>query len=202
VSANWSGYVVSGAGPYSSVSASWIQTAVNCAATPTGFSAFWVGIDGNGSNTVEQTGSEANCSRGGASYAAWYEMFPKRSFGFPDKVEAGDHFTASVTVGARGRFQLTLSDATQRWSETVTRKRRGAKKISAEVIAEAPSSRRGVLPLADFGTLEFSGASVDGSLLTSSTPGIEPLTMAEGATIKASPSSLSGGAFSVSWKHE
>jgi hypothetical protein len=202
VSENWAGYVVSGTGPYTTVSASWVQTAVNCAATPTGFSAFWVGIDGNGSNTVEQTGTEANCSRGGASYAAWYEMFPKRSFGYPNPVAPGDHFTASVTATARGRFQLTLADTTQGWSQSVARKRRSARKISAEVIAEAPSSRKRVLSLADFGTLAFSGASVDGSLLTGATPGIEPVTMAEGANVKATPSSVSGGAFSVTWKHE
>jgi Peptidase A4 family len=202
VSTNWSGYVVSGTGAYTTVSASWTQPAVNCAATPSGFSAFWVGLDGNGSNTVEQTGTEANCSRGSASYAAWYEMFPKRSFGYPNKVEAGDHFSASVTAGARGKFQLTLTDTTQGWSQTVTRKRRSARRISAEVIAEAPGTRKHVLPLSDFVSIGFSGASVDGSLLTNSTPGIEPLTMAEGATVKATPSSLSGGAFSVSWNHE
>jgi hypothetical protein len=202
VSANWAGYAVSGSGPYTSVAATWTQPAVNCAATPGGFSAVWVGLDGNGSNTVEQTGSEANCTSGGASYGAWYEMFPKRSFAYPNPVAPGDSFTASVTASARGRFQLTLTDTTQGWSQSITKKRRTARRISAEVIVEAPSTRKHVLPLADFGTLEFKGASVDGSALTGSTPGIEPLTMASGETVKASPSSLSGGAFSVTWKHE
>lgn len=202
VSANWSGYVISGSGAYTTVSASWTQPAVNCGATPSAFSAFWVGLDGSGSNTVEQTGTEANCAGGSPTYAAWYEMFPKRSFGYPNPVVPGDSLTASVTAGARGRFQLTLTDATQGWSQTVTKKRRSARRVSAEVIAEAPASRKTVLPLADFGTIEFSGASVDGSTLTSSTPGIERVTMSSGGTVKASPSSVSGGAFSIAWKHE
>lgn len=202
VSANWSGYVVSGFGPYTTVSSSWTQPSVDCKATPKGFSAFWVGLDGSGSKTVEQTGTEANCANGRVSYAAWFEMFPKRPMNYPNPVLPGDNFTAAVTATGRGRFQLTLSDTTQGWSQTTSQKRRSAKRVSAEVIAEAPSSRKAVLPLADFGSVGFSGASVNGALLTSSTPGIEPLTMASGATVKASPSSISGGSFSVTWQHQ
>lgn len=201
-SANWSGYAVAGFDPYTSVSASWTQPAVNCATTPTGFSAFWVGLDGDTSKTVEQTGTESNCSGGGASYGAWYEMFPKRPVNFPNPVLPGDSFTASVSALGRGRFRLTLSDATQGWSQTTVQKRKSAKLASAEVIAEAPSGRRGVLPLADFASVGFGGASANGSLLTASTAGIEPITMVSGATVKATPSSISAGNFSVTWQHE
>jgi hypothetical protein len=202
VSTNWSGYAVTGFGPYTSVSAGWTQPAVNCASPRTGFSAFWVGLDGDTTNTVEQTGTEANCSHGSATYGAWFEMFPKRSVSYANPVLPGDSFTASVTYAGRGRFQLTLSDTTQGWSQTTSQRRKSAKLGSAEVIAEAPSGRKGTLPLADFGTIGFSGASVDGSPLTSSTPGIEPLTMASGATVKATPSSISNGSFSDTWQHE
>jgi hypothetical protein len=202
VSTNWSGYAVTGFGPYTSVSSSWTQPAVNCASTPTGFSAFWVGLDGDTTKTVEQTGSEANCSSGTAVYGAWFEMFPKRPVFYSNPVSPGDSFTASVTSLSRGRFQLTLSDTTQAWSQTTTQRRKSARRGSAEVIAEAPSSRSGVLPLADFGMIGFSGASVNGSLLTSSTPGIEPLTMTSGATVKASPSPISSGSVSDTWHHE
>src|SRR5690348_15176351 len=57
-STNWSGYAVQGAGTYTSVTSTWKQPAVDCTKTPRGFSAFWVGLDGDGTNTVEQTGSE------------------------------------------------------------------------------------------------------------------------------------------------
>ena len=69
------------------------------------------------------------------------------------------------------------------------------------MIAEAPSSSSGVLPLANFGTVSFTGASANGSLLTSTTPNIDPITMATGSTVKAQPGSISSGAFSVAWKH-
>jgi hypothetical protein len=202
VSTNWSGYAVTGSGPYTTVSSSWTQPAVNCAGTKTAFSAFWVGLDGDTTNSVEQTGTEANCSHGAATYGAWFEMFPKRPVVYPNPVLPGDSFSASVTYTGRGGFRLTVSDATQGWSQTTSQRRKSAKRGSAEVITEAPSSRKGVLPLANFGAIGFSGASVNGSLLTSSTPGIEPLTMASGATVKATPSAISNGSFSDTWQHE
>src|SRR3954453_10171523 len=73
---NLAGYAVTG-GRYTSVSAAWTQPAVNCSVTPTGWSSFWVGLDGDTSSTVEQTGTEADCSNGHAVYSGWYEMYPK-----------------------------------------------------------------------------------------------------------------------------
>ena len=58
-----------------------------------------------------------------------------------------------------------------------------------------------VPPLANFGNVSFSGASANGALLTGSTPGIDAITMASGSTVKAQPSSISNGSFSVAWKH-
>lgn len=57
-----------------------------------------------------------------------------------------------------------------------------------------------MLRLADFGAVGFSKTTVNGSLLTSSTPGIEPITMAaSGGAVKAAPSAISAGAFSDTW---
>jgi hypothetical protein len=198
-SSNWSGYAVAG-GRYTSVSASWTQPSVDCKTTPTGWSSFWVGLDGDTSNTVEQTGTEADCSSGSAVYSAWYEMYPKFPVNYSNPVSPGDHFTASVTTDGRGNFTLMLVDA-NKWTRTSSAKLKSARLSSAEVIAEAPSSSGGVLPLADFGTAGFGSATVNGATLTSSTPGLDPITMASGGTVKAQPSSLSSGSFSITWKH-
>ena len=197
-STNWSGYAVTG-GTYRTVTSSWVQPAVKC--TGTAYSSFWVGIDGDTSSTVEQTGTEADCNGTMPVYSSWYEMYPKFPVNYPDVVAPGDHFTASVTTDGRGNFTLSLSNTTRGWTETVTKKLRSAKLASAEVIAEAPSSSGGVLPLANFGTASFTGSTVNGSALTSSTPGIDPITMQSGSTVKAQPSSISNGAFSVAWRH-
>ena len=197
-STNWSGYAVTG-GTYKSVAASWVQPAVTCSGTA--YSSFWVGIDGDTSGTVEQTGTEADCNGSTPVYSAWYEMYPKFPTNYPDVVRPGDQFTSTVTTDGKGNFTLTLSNTSRGWTESVTKRLKSARLASAEVIAEAPSSSGGVLPLANFGTASFSAAKVNGSTLTSSTPGIDPITMESGTTVKAQPSSISNGAFTVTWKH-
>lgn len=202
-STNWSGYDVTGHGPYSAVSSSWTQPAVNCLQTPTGYSSFWVGLDGDTTGTVEQTGSEADCSSGSPVYYGWYEMYPKFPVNYANPVSPGDAMRASVSYLGSGRFQLMLTDSTKGWSQTVTPRLKSAKLGSAEVIAEAPSSSGGVLPLADFQKVGFNGATVDGALLTASTPGIDPITMATSSgTVKAKPSSISSGGFTDTWYHQ
>ena len=197
-STNWSGYAVAGS-RFTSVSSSWTEPTATCSSTA--YSSFWVGLDGDTSNSVEQTGTDADCSGRTPQYYAWYEMYPKYPVNLRNTVRPGDHLTASVTTNGSGTFTLTISDSTQGWNYSTQQKLKSAKLASAEVIAEAPSSSSGVLPLANFGTVSFSGAGANGSLLTSSTPHIDPITMQSGSTVKAQPGSISGGAFSVTWKH-
>ena len=197
-STNWSGYAVTGS-RFTSVSASWTQPAASCSATA--YSSFWVGLDGDTSGTVEQTGTDADCSGSTPRYYAWYEMYPKFPKNYTNPVKPGDKMSASVTTNGGGSFTLTISDSTQGWTRTTTARLKSAKLASAEVIAEAPSSSGGVLPLANFGTVGFTSAKANGALLTSSTRGIDAITMQSGSTVKAQPSSISSGSFSVQWKH-
>ena len=111
-----------------------------------------------------------------------------------------DSFSSSVVASRGGNFTLSLSDTTRGWTETVTQKLKSAKLGSAEAIAEAPSSSGGVLPLADFGTANFSGAKVNGSSMASLS-GLDPITMATSSgTVEAKPSAMSSsGSFSDTW---
>jgi hypothetical protein len=198
-STNWSGYAVTG-GRYTQVSSSWTVPAVSCSGTA--YSSFWVGLDGDTSGTVEQTGTDSDCSGSTPRYYAWYEMYPKFPTNYSNPVTAGDHMSASVTTSGNGQFTLTISDSTQGWTRSTSARLKSAKLASAEVIAEAPSSSGGVLPLANFGTVGFSGATVNGSVLTSTTKGLDAITMVTSSgTVKAQPSSMSNGSFSVAWKH-
>ena len=180
------------------MSASWSEPAVSCGGTDT-FSAFWAGLDGDGTATVEQTGTEANCVDGAATYQGWYELFPNAPVFFANPVQPGDAMSASVASDGGGLFTISLSDATQGWSQTTQQTAANAQLGSAEVIAEAPSSGGGsVLPLADFGTVNFTGATFDGAPIATSANTSE-LTMSSAAgTVLAAPSALtSAGAFSV-----
>lgn len=67
------------------------------------------------------------------------------------------------------------------------------------MIAEAPSTLAGPLPLTNFGSVDFSSATVNGKPLGDFNP--ENVTMARSGHPLAATSSLSGGnAFSVTWK--
>jgi hypothetical protein len=200
-STNWSGYSATGQ-TFTSVSASWTQPTAACTTTQT-YSSFWVGLDGDGSNSVEQTGTDADCSAAGVpTYYAWYEMYPKFPVNLSPTtypVSPGDHLTASVTFSGRSSFTLRISDTTKGWTFTTVQKHK-ADLASAEVIAEAPSSSGGVLPLTNFGAVAFTGATANGQPLSSFNP--DKIDMVSGTTTKATTSSLSSsGGFSVTWKH-
>src|SRR5579863_1806667 len=118
-STNWSGYADAGhSGGFTSVSSQWVQPTATCR-SGVQYSAFWVGLDGYSSSTVEQTGSEVDCAGRTAEYSAWYEMYPAYPVYFSNTVKPGDHFTGSVTYTA-GKFVVTLTDSTESWSHTVT----------------------------------------------------------------------------------
>jgi hypothetical protein len=200
-STNWSGYATTGS-RYTSVAGSWKEPSVSCGSSQTAYSSFWVGIDGDTTNTVEQTGTDSDCSSGTPTYYAWYEMYPKFPVNLSNPVRPGDSLSATVTTNGSGSFTLTISDSTQHWSFTTNQTSKKARLGSAEWIAEAPSGSGGVLPLADFGTVNFSSCTANGVNI-SSNPNVDEIVMEiSGGTVKAQPSGLSGGnAFSVTWKH-
>jgi hypothetical protein len=197
-SSNWSGYSAINS-RYTSVSASWTQPTASCTSATT-YSSFWVGLDGNGSNTVEQTGTSADCSGGAPRYYAWYEMYPKFPVNLSLTIRPGDSISGSVTTDGGGRFTLTIRNNSTGQSFTTQQRLNRAKLASAEAIAEAPSGSGGVLPLTNFGTVSFSATTVNGQPIGTFNP--DKIDMVSGSTVKAQTSALSGGTnFSVSWKH-
>ena len=198
-SENWSGYAAAGTpGTFTSVSSSWTEPAVTCSAQQA-FSSFWVGLDGDGTQSVEQTGTEADCNNGAASYQGWFEMFPNAPVFYNNPVAPGDTMSASVVANGGGAFVLTLSDQTQGWTQTTDQTSTTARLASAEIIAEAPSDTNSALPLSNFGTVNFANALINNAALTG--VGLTELTMvsAAGAT-EATPSAItSGDDFSVTW---
>jgi hypothetical protein len=197
-STNWSGYAATGQ-KFTSVSASWTQPVAVCGVGQTAAS-FWVGIDGDGSQTVEQIGAYSNCTSANVpQYYAWFEMYPNPAYKTSYPVQPGDAMSASVSADKVGRFTLSITDATQHWTASTTQRSSTAAYASAEVIAEAPSTSSGVVPLTDFGTVTFNGATANGATLGSFNP--EAITMASGGVTKAVPGPLSNGSFTVTWQH-
>ena len=203
-SLNWSGYASINS-TFTDVKGSWVQPAATCNGKST-YSSFWLGLDGYSSNTVEQLGTEADCSKGKPVYYAWWEIFPDPSRMISRFiVTPGVLYTAEVQSVA-GDLTLTLSGGGNQ-PFSLTTGLGGASLSSAEWIAEAPSmcakSCR-ELPLTNFGTVDFSGASTNGSAIDDSAWSFDPLTMVTGnGTAQATPSGLdpTGSAFSITWHH-
>lgn len=199
-STNWSGYAATGNnGAFSSISASWVEPTGVCRSGRQ-YSSFWVGLDGYNSNSVEQTGSEVDCSGSTPQYYSWYEMYPASPVNFSNPVRPGDNFTGSVTFTGGSSFTLTLSDTTEGWGHTVTQTLPGAARSSAEVIAEAPccTASGGILPLADFGTVNFTGSTANGATLSTFNPVGITMVSANGVA-EDSVSALGGGNFTATW---
>ena len=93
-----------------------------------------------------------------------------------------------------------LQDITRGWSHTVHKTLSGAAHSSAEVIAEAPccTASGGILPLANFGTVNFSNSTANGSPVGNSSP-TQIVMVGNSGRPKDSVSSLTGGNFSATW---
>jgi len=188
---NWSGWVSQGSG-FSSVSASWTEPAVTCNSSDDLY-APWVGIDGYGSQSVEQTGVATDCSSGSPNYQAWYEMYPDSPVYYDNPVQAGDNFTASVRRSGTD-YTLTITDNTAGWTQHVTKSYNGANS-SAEFILESPT---GAYP--DFGTVRFTGATVNGSTYTGQ--GGVALDASNNSGFEDHTGAISNGAFDVTYSQE
>lgn len=198
---NWSGYAYSGSnGLVTQVQGSWLVPTVTCTSKTT-YVAVWVGIDGYSDNTVEQTGTLAECSHGSASYYAWYEFYPaasKEVF----SVKPGDSISASVSYSG-GKFTATISDATSGDHHTTAATSvSGANESSAEWIVERPEVCSSIscklTSLADYGTATFSSisATTTGSYQTVA------ITMVDSSNKVLSepgPLNAAGTSFTVTW---
>ena len=207
-STNWAGYDIHGGkGKVSDVQGDWIVPKVvgTCPAM-TEAASFWIGIDGDGSNTVEQIGTDTDCSGGSPSYYAWYEFYPAASIPISMTVTPGDHMHGEVSYSTTtAKFTVTIQDLTAGTSFSHTKGLNNAKRYSAEWIAEAPSSG-GILPLTNFGSVTFTNATATISGHTHPIGGFAnfAITMVNqaGTANKAVPGALStgGSGFVVTWR--
>ena len=207
-STNWSGYAAYNT-TFSDVKGTWIQPTATCSGGSK-YASFWVGLDGYKSSSVEQLGTDSDCTAGNRpSYYAWWEMYPNPSnpiSGF--NVHPGDSITAEVKRLATV-YTLSLKNNTtgQTFSTTQTAV---AANSSAEWVAEAPSQCIiiicRVLPLTNFGTVTFTGSyATNGAQKSISGFANDSITMTDmlGTTVRAQPGPLSsdGTSFSDTWKH-
>ncbi|HEY2237616.1 MAG TPA: G1 family glutamic endopeptidase [Streptosporangiaceae bacterium] len=206
-STNWAGYADDSTGghTYSKITGNWAEPSASCTSTES-LAAFWIGIDGYTSSSVEQDGTLVECYRSTAYYYTWWEMYPSNAIQVVgSSVRPGDSISTSVTKSGSS-YKLTVTDSTHPANSfSTTQSCSGCAASSAEWIAEAPSGSSGVEPLTNFHSWTASGATVTSgstSGVISSFPDDELTMINNSGAVKAQPGALngSGNGFTVTWE--
>src|SRR5436305_9601499 len=157
-STNWGGYAAYNS-TFSGVKGDFTVPTANCSGLKRNqvtVASPWVGLDGYFSNTVEQTGIDADClGANNPSYVAWYEFYPAGTqnlsqTSFP--VQPGDQMHVDVAK-AGNSVTVTLQNVTRNWISSHSTSSSGLALSSAEWILEAPTQT-----LTNFGTDTFTNA--------------------------------------------
>jgi hypothetical protein len=195
----WSGSVVDTRS--TAVHAQWTEPQVKCGPAKT-YGAIWVGIDGDGSRTVEQTGTQESCDHGHVSVDGWYQMYPKPAVGLSAAriVRPGDVIRATVAYEGTGTYSLELQDVSRHWTATERLSNPAARRASAEVVIETPASH--TPNLNHFGTVTFTSVTVNHlSLSHWSASTTEDNLVAGNGTPEDTVSTLSAASFKVKWNN-
>ncbi|KAI1452039.1 peptidase A4 family-domain-containing protein [Annulohypoxylon moriforme] len=173
-SSNWAGAVLIGSG-YKTVTGTFVvptPKAPSGGSSSTTYSASaWVGIDGDTCETaILQTGVDFTVQGGSVSYDAWYEWYPDYAYDFSGiPIKAGDTITVTVTASSKSAGTAVIENVTT--GKTVSHSFSGESdalcETNAEWIVEDFESGGSLVSFADFGTVEFTGASVNGGTGTS-----------------------------------
>ncbi len=200
---NWSGYAATG-GSYTQVSGTWTVPQFN-ADNSGGIDAAWVGIGGVRSRDLIQAGTQQTVSGSGRTqYEAWIEMLPRASRPVPLQVHGGDSVTVNISEQSPNQWQIQFTNNTTGQTYN-TMQQYTSSHSSAEWVEEAPSGGRGggVLPLDNFGSIQFSNGSTtnNGQSVSIQAAGARAITMiGDGDQQLAVPSALGadGASFTVS----
>jgi hypothetical protein len=200
-SRNWSGYAATG-GNFTSVTGTWTVPQATTAG-PYAADAAWVGIGGVDSRDLIQAGTSAEVAGNGrVRYQAWVEMLPAGPHPIPLAVKPGDSVTFTVAETSPNEWLISAKNNTTGRSTSV-REQYTSSHSSAEWVEEAPAAGgRRILPLTDFGTVQFTAGSVvkDGRTITIGGANAESVTMIDAAGRPiAAPSAIGedGASFTV-----
>jgi hypothetical protein len=202
VSTNWAGYVQEGS--YTMAGAEWTVPTLDCAVTPEGVTADWVGVNGYGGNPgLFQAGTASTCATDGtqSTYAWWTDEDEHYAAQPLFVVTAGDVIFARVWEMPSGWWAYSVRDLStdQSSSSIEVSSWMYGPAVTAEWIAEDPGNLSMNKPdrLADFGTVHFSHAQYIGTHTNATA--IEMIIRSTGAP-QAMPSVVAGGAWDVTYE--
>ena len=176
---NWSGYnkgALETGTTFHSISGTWVvPTASAHKKGEDEYSSSWVGIGGGcletsclaTDETLIQAGTEQDVAADGtASYSTWYELIPAPSINTSLAVHPGDTVTVTIGESVPEVWGISIKDVTtgQSFSTTVPYPSTYG---TAEWVEETPlligTSGTGFSAMPNLGTVQFSGATVNGA---------------------------------------
>ncbi|GAW02693.1 acid proteinase [Lentinula edodes] len=204
-SENWAGAVlVASTATYKAVTGTFVvPTPESTGGSSEQCASAWVGIDGDTCDTaILQTGVDFCVTGSSVSYDGWYEFYPDSADDFSGiSFSAGDSVTVTATVISTTEGTLTIENNTK--GTTVSKTVSSSSKLceyNAEWIVEdfeECGSTCELVPFANFGTVEFTGAEATTSSGTV-TPAAATLIDIEQSKVLTSVS-LSGSSVIVSY---
>jgi hypothetical protein len=189
VSHNWSGYAATG-GSYTGVTGTWTIPEPPTTGNFSG-GASWVGIGGlTGHDLIQAGTNETVDGVGTVHFQAWVETLPQPARNVPFTVTPGDSVTIALNQQSTGVWLVEFKNNTSNQTYQTTLQY-DSSLSSAEWVEEAPSVGRGIIPLEDFGTVEFTAGTAvkNGKSATIQQLGAGPIRMvdANGRTLAAAP---------------
>jgi uncharacterized repeat protein (TIGR02543 family) len=158
ISYNWAGYVVNeDVGGYQSVSGQWQVPTLNCAMTPAGDVAIWVGVNGYSGPGLFQAGTDSSCLNGQqVTYTWWTDDAQNDDEQVLSTINTGDVMQVGVSQGTSGSWSYTIKDVTSGKTLSAVESYTG-EGITAEWIVEVATNTatNTLYPLADFTPVTF-----------------------------------------------
>ncbi|KIK59735.1 hypothetical protein GYMLUDRAFT_654194 [Collybiopsis luxurians FD-317 M1] len=200
-SSNWAGAVlIASTATYQSVTGTFtVPNPQSTGGSSEQCATAWVGIDGDTcSSAILQTGVDFCVTGSSVSYDGWYEFFPAASFDFSGiSFSAGDSVTSSagtLTIKNNSKGQTVSKAVTSSASLCQT----NAEWI-VEDFEECSGSSCSLVPFANFGSIEFTGASAATSSGSITPAGATIIDIEQNGEVLTS-SSVSGSTVSVTYK--
>ena len=175
LSNNWSGLVDAGSGAtFTSIQGDWVVPRVPASSRDEA-SGTWIGIDGDGVQSLIQTGTAQNSGPdfGGTQYSAWFQLLPGApqvigNTSGPAPIQPGDVMAASIFEDSPGEWTIDLNDIAQGWSfsQQFSYVTPGT---TAEWIEEATTVDGSVAAMPDYGSTTFTDLGAGGPGFSSAT---------------------------------
>ena len=168
----WGGYIDHAASPFTLVSGTFTVPTFPTGNTANNELSPWVGIGGDGTGTLIQTGVDALDNEGRVTYKAWWEIVPDPVTDVLP-VNAGDTINVAIWQTSVGEWEITLNDLTNGAGFAVQEAYTGDTSTAEWIVEESPG--QGAVSYTSTSTFSGLSASQTGSGVEDSTaPGLSP----------------------------